>query len=261
MVSLVAEKSPDRIDARQQSTISGFELVPATIRESGVKAVESYLCFFSTLGSKHTGYVYRAATKHFFRWMDQQGLPLESLRAGHVETFFAKTPWKSSTVSFYFHSLKKLFAHLESDRAVNRSPFAGLPTPKPLARRVRKGALEELKQFLLDLDGYDEKNKHYGPGMVAMYPIIIGGMDTKEIAEVTDLPLEEVEIYAGRLRENGIWTPDNRIAVDFDDPEKDADLAVVNMVLIIGCAAGVFARYSAEAADTDNATKGSGDSK
>jgi hypothetical protein len=97
-----------------------------------------------------------------------------------------------------------------------------------------------LKGFSQDLDGIEEGSRSFRPGLVAMYPIVIGSMDTKEIASVTGIPLAEVEIYAGRLRENGIWTPDGKIVVDFEDPESEE--AVVNMVLIVGCAAGKFCR-------------------
>src|SRR6185369_16076274 len=116
MVQLVAEKRQEHIEARREATRSGLELVPAIIRNAGPKAVESYLCFFTGLDSRHTGYVMHAATKRFFQWADEAGVSLDALRAGQVNEFFTNTAWKPSTTKFYFSSLKRLFAHLEADR-------------------------------------------------------------------------------------------------------------------------------------------------
>jgi hypothetical protein len=173
-------------------------------------------------------------------------LALAEIRAGHVESFFADTPWKASTISFYFHSLKKLFGHLEVDRVVERSPFAELPTPR-LPRKATSKALKRLKAFLLELDGYDESSDSYRPGLVAMYPVIVGGQDPLEIAEVTGIPLAEVQTYVQRLRENGIWDGE-RVVLSFDPDGADTTEAmlVVEMVLIIGAAAGIFARVPSE---------------
>lgn len=240
MVKLQVRNSDQVLAARQEATCSGFELVPRIVRDAGTRAVESYLCFFANLETRHTGYVFRTATKHFLRWGGDAGLTLGGIGAGHIDAFFSNTRWKASTVKFYFGALKKLFSHLEADRVIERSPFAGLSPPRQHCPDLPPRTLEALKGFLQDLDGIKEGSRSFRPGLVAMYPIIIGGMDTKEIASVTGIPLAEVEIYAGRLRENGIWTPEGKIAVDFEDPESDE--AVVNMVLIVGCAAGKFCR-------------------
>jgi hypothetical protein len=49
-----------------------------------------------------------------------------------------------------------------------------------------------------------------------------------------------VKLCLGRLAANGILTNDGKLALDSDDQEE-AEFAV-NLVLIIGCAAGVFER-------------------
>lgn len=256
MVALVSERSARQRKAQQDATRNGIDLVPAVIREVGPKAVESFLCFFARAKSEHTGYVYRSAANHFFRWCSDRGLELDSLKAGHVAGFFEAKhdEWKTSTAKTYFRSLQQLFEHLEADRILERSPFVGAARPKRPETESEQRALKELKQFLRELDGYDEGSKSYRPGLVAMFPIFFGCMDEKKIAAVTGIHLEEVETYVGRLRGNGIWTEDGKIVVDFEDPEKEADLATVNMVLIIGCAAGVFQRFPASEELTEQAS-------
>jgi hypothetical protein len=240
MVLVVSEKSREQIVAREQATRSGLELVPTLIRDSGQKAVESYLCFFAGLDSRHTGYVFRAATKRFFLWADEARITLDSLRTGHVNDFFSNATWKPSTTQFYFRSLKRLFSHLEADRIIDRNPFIGAETPKAEGKR----SLRKLKEFLKELDGYVEGDDCYEPGLVAMYPLVIGGMDVKRIALHTGVDLADVETYAKRLRENGIWHEDGKIEATFDPDDVEIATFVVEMVLIIGCAAGVFRRTS-----------------
>jgi len=156
MVILVAEKAEESISARREATRSGLELIPAIIRDAGAKAIESYLCFFTGLDSRHTGYVMRAATKRFFQWADEAGIGLDALRAGHVNEFFGMVKWKPSTTKFYFTSLKRLFAHLEADRIIERSPFVGVKAPKSPKPGKPLVTLEELKAVARDLDNDDE---------------------------------------------------------------------------------------------------------
>jgi hypothetical protein len=231
-------------DALPAHAASANELksIPAGIRDAGPNAVESYLRFL--IGFEYpTRYILRAAGKHFFQWAEKAGIPIGALQPGDINAFFDNADWQFATKRTYFSYLKRLFVHLESDQIIERSPFADASAPKKPTRR----SLEGLKQFLKELDGYTEESEYYRPGLVAMYPIIIGGMDTNEIANSTGIPVEEVETYANRLRENRIWLANGKIAVDFEDPEKEADEAVLNMVLIIGCAAGEFQRPPGEA--------------
>jgi hypothetical protein len=244
MVKLQVSNGDQVLAARQESTRSGAGMVPVAVRNAGPRAVESFLCFFARASSKYSGYVYRTAANHFFCWCDETGLAMDTLKGGHVVSFFEakRDKWKMSSAATYFQSLKLLFKHLEDDRIIERSPFAGLSAPRQHCPDLPPRTLEALKGFLQDLDGIKEGSRSFRPGLVAMYPIIIGGMDPTEIASVTGISLAEVETYAGRLRENGIWTPDGKIAVDFEDPESDE--AVLNMVLIVGCAAGTFQRFT-----------------
>lgn len=249
MVTLVSEKNERQLTAQQEATRSGGELVPVIVRDAGPEAVESFLSFFARAKSMHTGYVYRSAANHFFRWCIDCALDLRSLKAGHVAGFFEKMEeeWKTSTAKSYFRALRYLFEHLQADHIIEQSPFVGVAAPRG------RGALKELKRFLLD--GYGEDSEFFRPGLVAMFPIFVGGMDERKISAVTGFPLEEVETYVGRLRANGIWTDDGKIAVDFEDPEKEADVATVNMALIIGCAAGVFQRFPADEVLADPAAE------
>jgi hypothetical protein len=252
MVGLVSERSERELETQQEATRGGLDLVPAVVRAAGAKAVESFLCFFARAKSEHTGYVQRTAANHFFRWCGASGLALEALRAGHVAGFFEakREEWKPPTTKIYFRSLERLFAHLEADRIVERSPFAG--APKPQGPKVQRQALAKLTEFLRELDGIGEGSESFRPGLVAMYPVVVGGMDVEEIAACVGLPVAEVEVYAGRLRANGIWTPEGKISVSFEDP--DSFEAVVELAMQIGCAEGRFERVDlpeAQAAGTE----------
>jgi Phage integrase, N-terminal SAM-like domain len=244
-VELISEKSGRQLQAQQDATRSGMELVPAVIREAGPKAVESFLCFFACAKSEQTGYVYRSAANHFFRWCGDNGLQLDVLKAGHVAGFFEakQDEWKTSTAKTYFRSLQLLFKHLEADRIMERSPFVGLELPKRPETESDEQRLAKLRQFLRELDGYDEGDAFFRPGLVAMFPVLFHSMDETKIASVTGIPLEEVETYTGRLRTNRIWREDGKITVDSED-QTETEFAL-NMVLNIGCAAGVFERVPA----------------
>ena len=147
---IVRQRSGEQVLAHQQATPSGLAFVPRLIRDAGQQATESYLCFCAGLGSRGTGTTLRAAAKEFFRWAEAAGLRLDALRAGHVSEFFAGVAWKPSTKRVYFGALKQLFAQLEADRAIERSPFRGVKPPAVGKNR----SLRELRAFLNELDGY-----------------------------------------------------------------------------------------------------------
>jgi hypothetical protein len=151
----------------------------------------------------------------------------------------------------YRTPLRRLFEALADQDVLRTNPARALPEAANLERRQGDPAvasdeapvtLTDLKAFLDDLDHIGDCSKYFRPGLVAMYPLVVGGMDTEQIAAFTGIPPAEVEEYAGRLRENGIWTPDAKVVVDFDDPASTE--AIVNLVLIVGCAAGVFRRFA-----------------
>jgi hypothetical protein len=123
--------------------------------------------------------VYRTAANHFFSWAEDAGLSLDSLKPGHVTQFFAAMGkgWKASTAGAYFRSLRLLFGHLEADRIIERSPFVSDVRPQRSASFDEKQALHDLKEFLLELDGYREGSKSYRPGLIAMFPIFFGHGD------------------------------------------------------------------------------------
>ena len=234
MVNLVSIKTKQRIAAAQAATRSGAQIVPPIIREAGTLAVESYLCFLASMKPSMLGAV-NAATRGFFRWTEDAGLALSEIRPGHVNEFFARSAWRNDTIIVYFLAIKRLFRHLEADRIVEESPFTGIRNPAG----GRAWAKKRLCAFLRDLDFYDESDDYYRPGLVAMYPIVIGGQDVREIAGVTGLPLDEVEGYADRLRKNEIWV-NGKVRVEYDIENPDPVEFVVQMTLIIGCAAGDF---------------------
>jgi hypothetical protein len=83
MVAIISEKSDRQLQARQDATRSGIELVPAVIREAGPKAIESFLSFFASASGKLSGNVHRSAAQQFFAWCGASGLQLDMLKAGH----------------------------------------------------------------------------------------------------------------------------------------------------------------------------------
>ena len=236
--------------------------VPATVRNAGPKAVESYLRFFGQFKSRPASVAsrYRSAARRFFAWCEECGLPLDALRPEHAARFLdvAASEWQPSTLYQYVKAIRHLFRELAADGVLVPSPFRDVaipvPRPRPPARSLsvpvvrpeKRGTLADLKEFLLELDHITEGSSSYRPGLVAMYPVVIGGMDVREIAADTGIPLDEVEAYAGRLRENRIWREDGRLSVTFEPGDDDIATFVVEMVLIVGCAAGIFQRFPPE---------------
>lgn len=236
MVQLVTEKTREKIDARQQATRSGLELVPALVRDAGQKAIESYLCFFAGLDSRHTGYVMRAATKRFFQWADETGYTLVAMRSGHVNDFFENAPWKASTTKFYFGSLKRLFAHLEADRIIERSPFIGVSTPKVTKPKMKTEdvAYETISSaFLKQWEG-DASDEVMQAAMVMVAPVCIASFDAKAICTWSKLTTSKVDSIIARLYEKGIWFDDRSIRCEWLDPEcEHPDFAMLMDAFVV----------------------------
>jgi hypothetical protein len=247
MVKLQVSNSDEYLGARNESTRSGLEIVPAIIRNAGPKAVESFLCFFARARNRHTGYVYRTAANHFLCWCDEMALALEALRSGHVVSFFEakRDAWSASTAATYFHSLKLLFKHLEDDRIIEMSPLIDAARPRrERPEKKRKITLTELKAMVQEIDGELEDSETFNAMMVVLYPMVGGRMDCQEIAEFTEIPLEDVQTYVARLLENECWTSDGRICVD---PASMDDESVMTVEIIFQalCATGMMVRRSA----------------
>ena len=241
MVSLVSTKEQQQLNAREEATRSGADLVPAVIRDAGSKAIESYLCFFAqfTVRGKTAACGYRSQSRLFFQWCRNAGISLDAIRAGHVVAFQTemREQYKPSTLSQYLRAVRRLFAHLESDRIIERSPFVGVDFP---ARPKRmKATLAELKSIVHEI-GYDEKKlDEFNASMVVLYPVVVGGMNAKRIAAFTGIPSSVVELYVQRLRENGVWTPEGKICLEC---EPDSDEAYTEFIMQVMCALGEAVR-------------------
>jgi len=275
MVKLRVSNSDHLLAARHESTRSGFGIVPATIRNAGPKAVESFLCFFARAKNRHTGYVLRTAANHFFCWCDETALALETLRSGHVASFFEskRDMWKASTAATYCHSLRLLFKHLEDDRIIERSPLIGVAVPrreKPekkekvtlaeLKAMVQEidGVLKdletfnELKAMVQEIDGVREGSETFNAMMVVLYPMLFGSMHCQEIAEFTEIPLQDVLTYAARLRENDCWTSGGRVCVA-PESMNDNSLMILEIMLQTLCATGIMKPSAAPNAHPESA--------
>jgi hypothetical protein len=192
------------------------------------------------------GGTYLSVGKRFLRWLEPSGVGLAEVTPDIVRRFLDGLGVKPHSKGVYRSGLRALFDALAAHGSVAKNPVLALSGGAGAANASTDGqpTLAELKFFLRYLDDYREGDPFYRAGLVAMYPIVVGGMDTQAIASFTGIPIEEVETNAARLRDNGIWTPDGKIAVDFDDPASDE--AAVNLILMIGCAGGLFARVAAE---------------
>jgi len=62
-------------------------------------------------------------------------------------------------------------------------------------------------------------------------------MDPTKIAAFASIPLAEVEHYIGNLRENGIWTTDDKVAV-----ESYPDVEPMEIILQVLCATDMIER-------------------
>jgi hypothetical protein len=60
-------------------------------------------------------------------------------------------------------------------------------------------------------------------GLVLLASAHVGG-DTAKVAEALGWDVPRVEPFAERIKANGIWTADGRVAADWDD-EQDGGLA------------------------------------
>jgi hypothetical protein len=230
---------------------------PAAIRAAGPAARAAWDDFVAGAAFRPaTRYRYRTDAARFLRWLEPQGIELGQVTPQLVERFLDTHDVSLATKGMYRTGLRRFFDALVARQAVPSNPAdqAGCGTDGPLAAPPAgsreatpvedgRSTLEELKAFLYDLDRISEDSDYFRPGLVAMYPIVVGGMDPQQIAAFTGIPLPEVELYAGRLRENGVWTPDGKIRVEFEDP--DSLDAIIELVMHIGCARGAYIRTPA----------------
>src|SRR5690606_8292442 len=108
------------------------------------------------------------------------------------------------------------FAHLESDRVIERSPFAGIKAPRATMTAGDLKSLKVLREEVAEMvRPADERSVDFRAGLVTLFPLFFDGeMDVARISEFTRTPAEEVSVYVSRLRDNRIWTPDNGIEFD-----------------------------------------------
>lgn len=240
---------------------SAEDPTPAAIAAAGPAACEAWQRFLSEYQGRAAAPLYRAVAVRFLRWLEPQEIVLAEVTPAQVQDFLGGLHVKGATRRVYRSGIRQFFEAMKAQGVISSNPVPALeraaggttggsdeakPTgsPSPLA---------ELQEFLLELDRIKEGSVCYRPGLVAMYPIVVGGMDTQSIAADTGIPLAEVETYVGRLRENGVWSPDGKVVLD----SADQDLAefTVNLVYIVGCAEGVFKFFPAGNKDRPSGRK------
>jgi hypothetical protein len=224
------------------------DTIPPAIAASGPQARAAWEAFLAAEGLKvSTRRHYRSRALQFLAWLGPQ---LAAVTRATVESYLDTRP---SPHERYLQqaALRRLFDALTDQGVLPANPARPGPHADDQAASAGETAaasdeappsLADLKAFLFDLDHIGEGSEYYRPGLVAMSPLVVGGMATEQIAAFTGLPPVEVELYAVRLRQNGIWTPDGKVAVDFDDPNSAE--ALLNLVLMVGCAAGKFRRFA-----------------
>jgi hypothetical protein len=211
---------------------------PPLICTAGPEACVAWDEFLAGEGLQaSTRYQYRQHALHFLRWLEAQGVGLAQVTSAHL-TSYLDTQHTTLSQRHYRTPLRRLFALLVARHVLLSNPAdvkrgkVGVP-PAP--------TLAGFRTLLWRLGRITKDSPWFRPGLVAMYPMVVGGMDPQQIAAFTGMPLPEVELYAGRLRANGIWTPDGKaIALDVADPTSAE--AILDFVLMIGCAAGTFGR-------------------
>jgi hypothetical protein len=224
--------------------------IPPAIATAGPAACGAWADFVAGDGLQpSTRKLYRNRARQFLAWLEPQGIGLAAVTRATVESYLDGQATCDHERMIYRTPLRRLFDALAAHGAIPANPAGAVRRSN--GRGVSAGetstaadeaapTLDDLKSVLFDLDHISEGSDYFRPGLVAMYPLVVGGMDIERIAAFTGLPPAEVELYAGRLRENGVWTPDGKVAVDFED--ADSAEAALNLVLIVGCAAGVFER-------------------
>lgn len=236
------------------------QAVPAVIAAAGPAACAAWEEFLGGAGlGASSRIVYRQRAAQFLRWLSAQGLDLMQVTPALMASYLDGLSDSPHARMTYRTPLRRLFdsitAHgviasnptrVSADAGRSEAPACGADAT---GHEEGRPTLADLIEFLLELDGIREGSRSYRPGLVAMYPVVVGGMDPQAIASFTGVPLDEVETYVARLRENGVWTPDGKVALDSADP--DVAEFVVNLVLIIGCAGGIFQRFPPPG-DADN---------
>ena len=95
-----------------------------------------------------------------------------------------------------------------------------MPKSRPNGRTL---PLAELKRIVLEIgkdDGWQEGDESFQAGLVLIAPLSITTMDPVAVSQFTGVPEPLVREFAGRLIENGVWRPDGKLAVQWNDPEN-----------------------------------------
>jgi hypothetical protein len=112
--------------------------------------------------------------------------------------------------------------------------------------RKRRPSLRCLKKILREM-GCVEGDTNYSAGLVLLAPLATSTMEPNTVSRFTSVPLVLVELFAGRLRENGISTERGKVNIEGDNPEELA----VGLALSVGVALGHFERIEVRAGDGD----------
>ena len=152
--------------------------MPAIIAAAGDKASEHFLEFFAaTIRNKNTRAAYVQAVAQFFRWCEEYGLQLRSIRPLHVSAYIESKLLSAPSIKQHLAALRGLFNWLVIKQVVPDNPAIFVKGPR-FSRQVGITIMEaEQMRQLLDSIQVTRKIK---------VPTKHGGGD-KEVADLKGL--------------------------------------------------------------------------
>lgn len=194
--------------------------IPNIINAAGDAAVRVYREFLADpKWSSSTRSCYARNAKRFLRWAETHGLTLETIDPPALAVYAAEiaATQSSHAATVYLTSVYGVLGRL-----VSAGVLATDPCPKH-RQNGRTLPLAELKRIVLEIgkdDGWQEGDESFQAGLVLIAPLSITTMDPMAVSQFTGVPEPLVREFAGRLIENGVWRPDGKLAVQWNDPEN-----------------------------------------
>jgi integrase/recombinase XerD len=151
--------------------------VPALIAAAGDKTSEHFLEFFAaTIRNRNTRAAYVQAAAQFFRWCEEHGLRLATIRPLHVSAYIESKALTAPSVKQHLAALRGLFNWLVIKQDLPDNPAMFVKGPK-FSRQIGITPIMEAEQMRLLLDSIKttrqvKVSKKLGGGMTEVVDIM-----------------------------------------------------------------------------------------
>ena len=198
--------------------------IPKPVADAGENAIAAYQSFLTEGRLKaSTLTIYRSALSRFFRWATKHGAPLAALGRNDVDAYLTDLhTLKPSTIAVNLTAIRAFFRHLMVSGVLSENPFASLAAPSHKAAKLDP-RLTKLKQMVREIgeaDGWTADSQDFQAGLVMLAALEIRTTEPEAISRFTGVSLPQVEQFAERLRDNGIWQSDGTIVAEWAEPEN-----------------------------------------